>query len=364
MSNDQTTGHGEKIRLDIALQGGGAHGAFTWGVLDRLLEEPNIEIVGISGTSAGAMNAVALTQGLAQGGAARARELLNTYWQRVSEGAQFSPIQRSLFDRLTGRWSLDLSPTFLWSQLLTRMLSPYQFNPLDINPLRDIVIECFDFDVINSAATPRLFLSATNVRTGRTKVFRQPDITADAVMASACLPFLFKAVEIDGEAYWDGGYMGNPPLFPLIDETDARDTIIVQINPFTREEVPRTAYEIENRLNEITFNASLMKELRSVAFLWEIIEQEGLERDAYRNARLHLIEAEEEMRGLSVSSKLNAEGVFLRHLHGIGHETASRWLENHRHDLGVRTTWQPHFVIEESLKPAHLSEGGQRVQPK
>jgi NTE family protein len=343
-------------KVDLALQGGGAHGAFTWGVLDRLLEEERIAIEGISGTSAGAMNAVALAQGLAGGGPPAAQELLAAYWNRVSDAARFSPIQRSVFDVMMGRWSLDLSPSFILSQQLSRTFSPYELNPLGLNPLRDIVAEVFDFEVINAAKLPKLFLSATNVRTGQAKVFRQPEISVDTVMASACLPFLFPAVEIDGEAYWDGGYMGNPPLFPLIDETEARDIVIIQINPFTRNEIPRSAYEIENRLNEITFNASLVKELRAAAFLWEIIHHEKLDRAAYRDARLHLIQAEAEMRELSVSSKLNAEWAFLRHLHEIGYETAARWLEENLESIGVRTTWRPAFVLSESLKPAHLPE--------
>ena len=350
----------DKRQLDIALQGGGAHGAFTWGVLDRLLEEESIEIIGISGTSAGAMNAVALAQGLAGGGPREAQDLLEGFWTKVSEVARMSPIQRSIFDVMMGRWSLDMSPSFLLSQHFTRTFSPYEFNPLDINPLRDIVADFFDFGAINKAPSPKLFLSATNVRTGRPKIFRQPEISADAAMASACLPFLFRAVEIDGEAYWDGGFMGNPPLFPLIDETDARDIMIIQINPFTRPELPRTAYEIENRLNEITFNASLMKELRAAAFLWEIIHHEKLDREAYRDIRLHLVQAEEEMRKLSVSSKLNAERAFLQHLHDIGWNTTEQWLDRHFDDLGVRTTWKPGFVLEESLKPAHLADDAER----
>jgi NTE family protein len=347
-------------KVDLALQGGGTHGAFTWGVLDRLLEEERIEIEGISGTSAGAMNAVALAQGLAGGGAEAARELLASFWRQVSDAARFSPIQRSVFDVMMGRWSLDLSPSFILSQHLTRTFSPYELNPLGINPLRDIVAEAFDFEAINRAKQPKLFLSATNVRSGLPKVFRQPEITVDTVMASACLPFLFPAVEIDGEAYWDGGYMGNPPLFPLIDETEARDIVVIQINPFTRNEIPRSAYEIENRLNEITFNASLVKELRAAILLWETIHHEQLDREAYRDARLHVIQAEEEMRELSVSSKLNAEWSFLQHLHDIGHRTAGRWLEENRENIGVRGTWKPDFVLSESLKPAHLPEDAER----
>ncbi len=346
--------------IDIALQGGGAHGAFTWGALDRLLEDERIDICGVSGTSAGAMNATALVQGLASGGRPAAQKLLGDFWAKVSAAARFSPMQRTLFDVMMGRWSLDLSPGFVLSQHLQRAFAPEELNPLGINPLRDIVAEFFDFDIVNRPEAPKLFLSATNVRTGLAKVFRQPDMSVDTVMASACLPFLFPAVEIDGEAYWDGGYMGNPPLFPLIDETDVRDLVLIQINPIARDELPRSAYEIENRLNEITFNASLIKELRAAYFLLEIIGHEDLEREAYRDARLHRIEAEEEMRKLSVSSKLNAEWAFLQHLHDVGWQSAERWLEEHFDDLGVRTTWRPSFVLSESLKPAHLPEGAER----
>lgn len=355
-------------RIDVALQGGGSHGAFTWGVIDRLLEDGRLEIVGVSGTSAGAMNATGLVQGLAAGGPKAAQDLLRAFWTKVSESARFSPLQRTFFDKFMGRWSLDLSPGFMISQHLQRMFSPYQLNPLDINPLRDIVVDFFDFDVINKSKDHKLFLSATNVRSGLAKVFRQPEISADVVMASACLPFLFKAVEIDGEAYWDGGYMGNPPLFPLIDETDVRDMVIIQINPIERADIPKTAYEIEDRLNEITFNASLIKELRAAYFLAEIIHHENLERDAYRDARIHRIEGGEEMSALSVSSKLNAEWEFLTHLHDIGWRSADRWLTDNFDDIGVQSTWRPvDLVLTESLKPGHLPEGAERkvetIQP-
>ena len=343
-------------KIDIALQGGGAHGAYTWGVLDRLLEDERLEVVGVSGTSAGAMNGAALVQGLAEGGRKTAQKLLHEYWSRVSAASRFSPLQRTFFDRLMGRWSLDMSPGFIISQHVQMVFSPYQFNPLDLNPLRDIVESLFDFDIINDTDSPRLFLSATNVCSGLTKVFRQPDLSVDTVMASACLPHMFKAVEIDGEHYWDGGYMGNPPLFPLIDETDVRDLLLIQINQFKRAEPPKTAYEIEDRLNEITFNASLVKELRAIYFLSELIEHEGLENVRFRDARLHRIEAEEEMYSLSVSSKYNAEWQFLEHLHDIGYRSADSWLQTHFDDLGTRPTWKPDFVFYESLKPAHQSE--------
>lgn len=346
--------------IDIALQGGGSHGAFTWGVLDRLLELDDLEIKGISGTSAGAMNAIALAQGLSEGGPERARELLRTYWERVGEMARISPFRRSWWDKMSGSWSLENSPGFLMSQFVQQVASPYQFNPLDINPLEDLVRECFDFEAINAKQGPKVFLSATNVRTGRAKIFRQPDISVEAVMASACLPNLYKAVEIDGEAYWDGGYMGNPPLFPLVDETDVRDIVIVQINPLERPNVPKTPYEIMNRLNEITFNASLTKEIRSLGFLWELIHHENLEREAYRDARLHRIEAQDAMCALSVSSKMNVEKAFLDHLFKIGRETAQKWIDTAYPEVGKRSTWLPREAFEESLKPAHLPEGAER----
>ncbi len=335
-------------RINIALQGGGAHGAFTWGVLDRLLRDDRLDIRGISGTSAGAMNAMALAEGLATGGRARAVALLEEFWTRVSEKALASPIRRGFWDRLFGRWSLDHSPGYQWSQQVSRVLSPYQFNPFDFNPLREVVSEVFGFDAVNADTDHRLFVSATNVRTGRAKVFRQPEVTVDTLMASACLPAMFKAVEIGGEAYWDGGYIGNPALFPLIDETPDQDIVIVQVNPFNRPDVPDTAPEIENRLNEITFNAALMKELRAIEFLMDAIG----ETEPERATRLHLIEAEDRMLEFSVSSKLNAERDFLEHLRAIGAEAAERWLAAHFDDLGERTSWRPGFVFEECLKPA------------
>lgn len=353
-----------KKRIDIALQGGGSHGAFTWGVLDRLLQLEDIEIVGISGTSAGAMNAVALGQGLTQSGPQGARDLLREYWSRVSRASRASPYKRTIWDRLRGDWSLENAPGFVISQFTRQLASPYQFNPLNINPLRDVVKDCFNFNAINSEDGPRIFLSATNVRTGRPKVFRQPHLSVDAVMASACLPHVFKAVEIDGEAYWDGGYMGNPPLFPLIDETEARDIVIVQINPFERAEIPSTPYEIENRLNEITFNGSLMKELRAIGFLWEIIQHDKLDRAAYRDARLHRIEATEEMCSLSVSSKMNAEMAFLEHLFEIGFDAADKWVQTAWPEVGKSATWRPREIFEESLQPAHLAEGTNRRPPE
>jgi NTE family protein len=346
--------------IELALQGGGSHGAFTWGVLDRLLADGRIGIEGVSGTSAGAMNAVALVDGLARGGPEEARRHLERFWHTTSAAAQFSPIQRSVIDRFMGNWSLDTSPSYIAADLMSRLFSPYDLNPFDINPLREIVRQTIDFDSVNRPEAPKLFLAATNVRTGRPKIFRQPDITAESVMASACLPTMFKAVEIDGEAYWDGGYMGNPALFPLVDECEARDCVLIQINPFIRTEVPKSAADIMNRLNEITFNAALIKELRSIVLLWELIHHENLDRQAYRDARIHVIADNDTMQSLGVSSKMNAEWAFLTFLRDKGRAAADAWLAAHFDDIGVRSTFDVSWVLEESLRPAHLPEDADR----
>jgi NTE family protein len=349
--------------IKLALQGGGSHGAFTWGVLDHLLEDERVHIEAISGTSAGAMNAVALADGMARGGPAEARRQLESLWSATSAAARFSPIRRSPIDMLMGNWSLDNSPGFIMMEFLSHQFSPYDFNPLDFNPLRDVVAGCIDFDRVNEPSGVKVFLTATNVRTGRPKIFRKPAITLDSVMASACLPFMFKAVEIDGEAYWDGGYMGNPALFPLVDECEAGDAVLIQINPFYRPDVPRSTADIRNRLNEITFNASLFKELRSLAFLWEIIHHENLERERYRDIHVHAIHDADTMLALRVSSKLNAEWAFLTHLRDRGRKAAEDWLSKHYDDLGVRSTLDLSWVFSESLQPAHLEEGVERNYP-
>jgi NTE family protein len=250
----------DSLPIDLALQGGGSHGAFTWGVLDRLLEEERLKIVAISGTSAGAMNAAVLAEGFTEGGAAGARSALRAYWQAVSRAAALSPLRRSPLDRMMGRWSLDTSPVYVAMDLMSRrLLSPYDLNPLAYNPLRDILSQCIDFERL--ARSPiKLFVTATSVHTGHGRIFRNADITADVLLASACLPTMFRAIEIDGEPYWDGGYAGNPTITPLIRESDAHDTILVQINPRERPETPRSAADILNRLNEISFNSPLMKE--------------------------------------------------------------------------------------------------------
>ncbi|MGE3295503.1 MAG: patatin-like phospholipase family protein [Geminicoccaceae bacterium] len=327
--------------MSLALQGGGAHGAFSWGVLDRLLEDQRLVVEAISGTSAGAMNAAALAAGYAKGGREGARRALDRFWIKTSERAVFSPFQRTLVDRLLGRWNLDHTPGYLWFSLIGRLFSPYQVNPLNHHPLREILAEQIDIDAVHACRAMRVFVTATNVRTGRPRVFGQEDLSLDALLASVCLPHLFQAVEIDGEPYWDGGYMGNPAIWPLIYGCQTADVVLVQINPLIRDGVPRTALEIDNRLNEIAFNASLMHEMRAIAFVQRLLEQDALKEPVasrYKNMRVHLIGDEEGMKALGVSSKLNAERGFLEHLKAAGRACAERWLETSFDDLGVRSS--------------------------
>lgn len=340
--------------IDLALQGGGSHGALTWGVLDRLLADPRIDIACISGTSAGAMNAVVTADGLQRGGRDGAREALERFWKAVSESARFSPIQRSLWDRLAGRWSLDANPAYLFFDQLTRQFSPYELNPLDINPLRDLVAREVDFERVNGCAALKVFVTATNVRTGRGRTFTQPELTVDSVMASACLPFLFKAVEIDGEAYWDGGYIGNPALYPLVEDTAARDLVVVQINPLVRDTLPHSGREIVNRINEITFNASLVKELRTIELLHRLIESERLESEQYRAPYVHVIHADEELKGLDASSKLNAEWTYLQHLKACGQTWAEAFLDRHFDDIGKRSSFDLRALFSDSFRPPEV----------
>jgi NTE family protein len=326
----------EPVLVDLALQGGGSHGAFTWGVLDRLIEEPWLRIEAISGTSAGAMNAALVADGWTQGGAEGARTALENYWRRVSQAAAFSPLQRSPLDRLMGRWTLDTSPGYLAMDLTARVLSPYDLNPLGLNPLRTILAESIDFGHLNRAPI-KLFVTATNVRTGRGRIFRNAEITADVLLASACLPTMFQAIEIDGEPYWDGGYAGNPTLTPLVRESDAHDTILVQINPRERLERPRTANEILNRLNEISFNSPLMKELRMIALLSHVADPGHGEGARWAGMRTHRIMSDT-LAGFGASSKLNAEWEFVSLLKEEGRKSADAFLAAHGEDIGKLST--------------------------
>lgn len=324
--------------VNLALQGGGAHGAFTWGVLDYIFEQDKIWVEALSGTSAGAMNAVVAAQGMYENGAQGARDSLTEFWREVSKAGRTSPIQRSPVDRLMGNWSLDTSPGYVMMDLMSRMVSPYDLNPLRINPLRDLVAEFVDFNKVRDCHDMQIYLSATNVNTGRARIFDRQQITLDVVMASACLPSLYHAVEIDGVPYWDGGFMGNPVLLPFVEDSPADDIVIIQVNPKERSSIPTSAREIQNRVNEITFNSSLQKELRMIDVIQKLAADGEIGHTKYSDLKLHLIEATEEMKDLGASSKLNAEWDFLLHLHDIGRRTAETWLDQNFECLGKHST--------------------------
>jgi len=335
-ASQRKSGGRASVLVDLALQGGGAHGAFTWGVLDRLLEEPWLEIDGISGTSAGAMNAAVLVDGYAQNGAQGARQHLERYWRSVAEAARFSPFRRTPLDIMMGRWTLDNSPFFVTMDLMSRLYSPYDLNPGGRNPLRGILGDLIDFERV-ARAPIKLFVTATNVRTGRGRVFRNAEITPEVLLASACLPTLFQAVEIDGEAYWDGGYSGNPTITPLVRECRSRDTILIPINPVERPGTPNTARDILNRLNEVSFNAVLLKELRMIALLRQVADVGNCEGASWAEMRIHLVR-NEIMRELGYSSKLNAEWNFISMLHGEGRRAAEAFLSDNEDNIGRRSS--------------------------
>ena len=325
-------------KINLALQGGGAHGAYTWGVLDRLLEEKDLEIEGISGTSAGAMNAALLVSGYSKNGREGAKEALETFWQRISEAAAFGPLHKHPAERLFTGWNMDSSPMFYWYDFLSRMFSPYELNPLNLNPMRFILDDMIDFNTLQASGTIKLFVAATHMESGQARVFHCHEITTDVLLASACIPFLFQAIEIEGEHYWDGGYMGNPAIWPLIYNCESEDVILVQINPIHNEKLPRTATEIINRLNEITFNSSLVAEMRAIDFVSKLIREKRIAKGEYKDMRMHLIYSAEQMHELNASSKMNADWDFFRFLRNVGRENADTWLKENWDHVGEKST--------------------------
>lgn len=326
-------------KINLALQGGGAHGAYSWGVLDRILEDPRLEIDGVSGTSAGAMNAVVLASGFAKGGSEGARNALAKFWEEVSEVSSLSnPIRQIPFESYLSSWNLDWTLSYNWFDWLTRSFSPYQLNPMNINPLRGVLERTLDIDAIHACKQIQTFITATHVESGQPHVFQGKEVTIDAVLASACIPFMFQAVEIDGEPYWDGGYMGNPALWPLIYHTTTEDILLVQVNPLNRPGVPKQPFEIINRLNEITFNSSLISEMRAIHFVKKLIKQHKLDRDRYKNIHMHVVAEQQLAESLDASSKMNTHWDFFVFLKGKGYEAADAWLKQHRKDIGERST--------------------------
>lgn len=320
-------------QINLALQGGGAHGAFAWGVLDMLCEDGRLEIDGLSATSAGAMNAAVYSYGHMQGGLDGAREALHNFWFDISEaGKAFSPVQPSWFERWCGWGAMDQTLSYMLFDQFTKTFSPYEFNPMNFNPLRDVLCRHVDFEELTACKSTKMFICATNVRTNKIKVFQNKEVSCDAILASACLPMLFQAVEIDGEAYWDGGYVGNPALYPLVYHTDTRDIVIVHINPVYREEVPKTSREILNRVNEVSFNSSLLREMRTFEFVKRLVEDkwikpEFMDHFHFKHLRMHAIRADDVTKEFSMASKFSPDWDFLCHLRDQGREVTKAWIK-------------------------------------
>ena len=346
--------------LNLALQGGGSHGAFTWGVLDALLEDGRIELEGLSGTSAGAMNAVALAHGFAQSQGKEnvdpreaARESLARFWDGIVDMGALTEAQRAPFDLLfgglgventpAGQWATQLTDTItnFWSSAVTQSfqnVSPYQSNPLDINPLKGFLERQIDFEALAQCKNLQVFVVATQVSSGKAEVFSGKRLTADAVMASACLPMLFKAVEIEGSHYWDGGYSGNPAIHPLIYNCTSRDIMLVQINPIKRDKLPTTAAEIMDRMNEITFNAALIAEMRAIDFVKRLIAQGKLDASHYKDVLLHRIDGGVLLDSYSAASKISTKSSMIHALRDLGRDTTQAWLKKNFAALGVSDT--------------------------
>ncbi|MDR3419942.1 MAG: patatin-like phospholipase family protein [Xanthobacteraceae bacterium] len=333
---DKGTGAAGRKIVNLALQGGGSHGAFTWGVLDRLLEDERLSFEGISGTSAGAVNAVVMTDGLAAGGRQAAKDALRAYWQKVAALSSRGVFTPSPFDKANPDFGLEHSPGYLFMESLTYFMSPYQVNPLKFNPLRDLLAESINFERVRRQQAVKLFISATNVKTAKVKVFNGKELDVQHVLASTCLPLMMHAVEVDGQYYWDGSFTGNPAIFPLLFECESPDIVMVHITPADRPEVPTTSPAIMNRMQEISFNTSLIREMRTIAYLTRLID--AGKADGAKRLLIHLIEAEDLIRKLSWSSRLNGDWNFLTHLHGLGRARADKWLAANFDRVGVETT--------------------------
>jgi NTE family protein len=326
----------QRKKIALALQGGGAHGAFTWGVLDHLLEDGRLEIEAISGASAGAMNAVAMLDGFKEGGPKQAREKLESFWRAISYDSKWSPAQRRTIGALMAPFGVANSVMGFWADWFQQTLSPAEMNPLDINPLEDVLTSQIDFDRLRACDQVKLFISATNVETGKIRIFQREEITARHVMASACLPTLFRTVVIDGDPYWDGGFMGNPALYPLFYGLETSDILLVQINPIRRKGIPETAQEIQLRLNEITFNATLLREFRAVEFVSRNVLNGTLPKDRYKSINMHRIEPGDIFHEEESGGKLDAGWDGLRRWRDAGRKSAKAFLAAHFDDIGVK----------------------------
>ena len=346
---------GAKLRLNLALQGGGAHGAFTWGVLDRLLDDPDIEVEGVSATSAGAMNGAMYTTGLKIGGAEEARARLRRFWDEIRDAY---PLNRPPWSHWLQAFNAppygaalppSLAPSAFFNPAaynpmqafgaaMSQFFSPYQANLLDINPLRHVLEAIIDFEQVSRAAPPQLFVCATDVASGRARIFKGREISIEALLASACLPTLYRAVEIDGREYWDGGYTGNPALWPLIYDCAAPDILIVHVNPIVREDLCHTAQAIQTRMNEISFNSNLLAELRAIDTIDRLAREGRLPEGRYKRMRIHAVADPETMRELRPGSKATPNGAMLDRLFTAGRRAMERWLEEHKDKIGVKSS--------------------------
>ncbi|MEY4763976.1 MAG: hypothetical protein RI907_649 [Pseudomonadota bacterium] len=350
-------------KLTLALQGGGSHGAFTWGVLDRLLDDDGLDFGGISGTSAGALNGAVMLSGYVDGlhqaagedaclsappeavahARRRAQKALHDFWRDVSQhGPLFSPLTVQTNGLLKQPFNFDQFPAYQWLNLFMRSFSPYEFNPLNLNPLRDVLARHVRIEALHHGCQDcgiPLFVTATSVHSGRARVFSAEGLSMDALMASACLPFIFQAVEIDGEPYWDGGYTGNPALYPLIYNTHMLDMLLVRLNPLRRDDNPTRSIDIIDRLSEITFNASLISEMRAISFVRKLLAERKLDPGRYKGLNMHMVADDEGMSGFNASSKFNTDWAFLQTLHRLGHRAATEWLKAHRGDVGKRSSF-------------------------
>ena len=337
-SQDEKSQETKKKTINLALQGGGAHGAFTWGVLDALLEDGRLEVEALTGTSAGAMNAAVYATGLSKNGPEGARKALLDFWRDVSLDGHIPPAARMLLDVMMTPWKIGAAAGQSVMEASRNVFSAYELNPLDINPLRSVVEKHVNFKMLRETKGPNLFIAATSVHTGKLRIFKRPELTADMLMASAALPFLFRAVDVEGEPFWDGGFMGNPALFPLFNSNAVNDIVLVQINPIERDDTPDNAVDIMERVNEITFNAPLLGELRAIDFVSRMISEGALKGTHHKAIRMHRIEAQDKLNAFGTASKLQADWAFFTKLFDIGRETAQIFLDEHFEDIGKRAT--------------------------
>ena len=333
-------------KISLGLQGGGTYGAFTWGVLDRLLQEERLDIVSLSGASAGAINAAVVADGWAHGGGPEgARRALDRFWRALGGTALFSPLQRTPLDHLAGGYTMSHSPAYQLMEMAGALMGPVMEIPFTTNPLRHFLSAMIDFERVRGCDKLGVYISATEINSGRGKIFVREEMDVQRLLASACLPTVFAAVQVDGASYWDGSYAANPPLAPLVDAADAQDLLIVQINPIGRSEVPRSMADISNRANEIAFNTSFVREVNALLHTHAVPSEEGGAAITYAPVRLHLVTANDFLGDYSISSKFNAEPAFLQMLHDRGVAAAEAWIARDLDHVGLRSTLDPAAVF-------------------